>query len=153
MQILSQERKMNIPKKCICGIGVITAALLSAPAFAATNFVQTNLIADAAGAAAVVDPNLVGTWGISVSSGSPFWVSNTANGTSTVYTVSDATPATLTAPVISSTVVAVPPSANNKGSKTGLPTGQVVNGYGVGNLDVVPASGSTAAVGSNFIFA
>src|SRR5712671_2564876 len=143
---------MSTSKKCIYG-GLLATALLLAPAFAATNFVRTDLLADSAGTAAVcgacVDPNLVGTWGISVSAGSPFWVSNTANGTSTVYTVSDATPATLTAPVISSTVVAVPPSANNKGSKTGLPTGQVVNGYGVGNLDVVPASGSTAAVGSN----
>src|SRR5205823_5348641 len=112
----------------------------------------TDLISNTDGVAAVTDPNLVGTWGISISASSPFWVSNTGNGTSTVYTVSDGTPATLTAPVISTTVVAVPPSANNKG-KTGTPTGQVVNGYGVGNLDVVPASGSTAAVGSNFIFA
>jgi uncharacterized protein (TIGR03118 family) len=142
---------MTVLKKCICGAGL--AALLSASAFAATNFVRTDLIADKDGVAAVTDPNLVGTWGISVSSGSPFWVCNAANGTSTVYTVSDATPATLTAPVVSSTVVAIPPSANNKASKTGIPTGQVDNGYGVGNLDVVPASGSTAAVGSNFIFA
>jgi uncharacterized protein (TIGR03118 family) len=144
---------MSTSKKCICGLGVLAIALLSAPAFAATNFVRTDLIADTAGAAAVVDPNLVGTWGISVSSGSPFWVSNAGNGTSTVYTVSSATPATLTAPTVSSTVVAVLPSANNKASKTGIPTGQVDNGYGVGNLDITPASGSTAAVGSNFIFA
>src|SRR5450631_3094051 len=99
---------MSTLKNCICGLGVLTTALLSAPAFAATNFVRTDLIADTAGAAAVVDPNLVGTWGISISAGSPFWVSNAANGTSTVYTVSDATPATLTAPVISTTVVTVP---------------------------------------------
>jgi uncharacterized protein (TIGR03118 family) len=143
---------MTILKKCICGAGAI-AALLSASAFAATNFVRTDLIADKDGVAAVTDPNLVGTWGISASASSPFWVSNTANGTSSVYTVSDATPATLTAPVVSTTLVAVPPSANNKASKTGLPTGQVVNGYGVGNLDVTPASGTTPAVGSNFIFA
>jgi uncharacterized protein (TIGR03118 family) len=144
---------MSTSKNCICGIGVLAAALLSAQAFAATNFIRTDLIADKDGVAAVTDPNLVGTWGISISAGSPFWVSNTANGTSTVYTVSDATPATLTAPVVSSTVVAVPPSANNKASKTGLPTGQVVNGYGAGNLDITPAAGTTAAVTSNFIFA
>src|ERR1700686_3011496 len=113
------------PVYCACALAL---ALLAAPVFAATNFVQTNLVADVASlAAAVTDPNLVGTWGISASASSPFWVSNTANGTSTVYTVSDATPATLTAPVVSTTVVAVPPSANNKASKTGLPTGQVIN--------------------------
>jgi uncharacterized protein (TIGR03118 family) len=138
---------MNIPKKCICGIGVMAATLLSAPAFAATNFIQTNLIADTDGAAAVVDPNLVGTWGISVSAGSPFWVSNAANGTSSVYTVSDATPATLTAPVVSATLVTVPPSANNKSTKVGFPTGQVNNGYGVGNFETAPGAASS------FIFA
>src|SRR5437870_12657484 len=116
---------MIILRKCIRGAGVLAVALLSAPSFGATNFIQTNLIADTEGTAAVVDPNLVGTWGISVSAGSPFWVSNAANGTSTVYTVSDATPATLTAPTVSATVVTVPASANNKTTKTGFPTGQV----------------------------
>jgi uncharacterized protein (TIGR03118 family) len=138
---------MSISKNCICCIAALSAALLSAPAFAATNFVQTNLIADQAGSAAVVDPNLVGTWGISVSSGSPFWVSNAANGTSTVYTASDANPATLATPTVSTTVVTVPPSANNKAAKTGIPTGQVNNGYGVGNFEITPGTASS------FIFA
>src|SRR5215468_1743109 len=106
-----------------------SAVLFAAPGFGATNFVRTDLIADQPGSAAVVDPNLVGTWGISVSSGSPFWVSNAGNGTSTVYTASDANQATLTNPTVSTTVVTVPPSANAKGAKTGVPTGQVANGY------------------------
>ena len=139
---------MSTSKKCICGIGVIAAALLSAPAFAATNFVQTNIIADTAGAANVVDPNLVGTWGISVSAGSPFWVSNTGNGTSTIYSLQDANPATLTAPTVSATpAVTVPASANNKTTKVGFPTGQVNNGYGVGNFETAPGAASS------FIFA
>src|SRR5439155_5488775 len=142
-KLISGEVKMSIPKNCICGIGVVAAALLSAPAFAATNFVQTNLIADTPGAAAVVDPNLVGTWGISVSAGSPFWVSNTGNGTSTVYTVSDATPATLTTPTVSATLVTVPNSASNKTTKVGFPTGQVNNGYGVGNFETAPGAASS----------
>ena len=122
---------------------IFAAALLSSPMFAATNFTQTNLVADVAGAAAVTDPNLVGTWGISMSAGSPFWVSNTANGTSTLYTVTTAAPAV---PVVSSTVAVVPPSAMNKG-KTGLPTGQVNNSYGAGNFEVV------ATHPASFIFA
>src|SRR5215510_10769753 len=126
---------------------IFVAAVWAAPLFAATNFTMTPLIADQAGAAAVTDPNLVGTWGISVSAASPFWVSNTANGTSTVYTANAATPATLTAPTVSATVVAIPPSANNKTSKTGTPTGQVANGYGVGNFEITPGAASS------FIFA
>src|SRR5579872_677907 len=114
MQMIAKGNcNMTISKKSLCGAAALAAALLSAPMFGATNFVQTNLIADTAGVAAVVDPNLVGTWGISVSAGSPFWVSNAANGTSTVYTVSDANLPTLTAPTVSSTVVTVPASANN----------------------------------------
>src|SRR5436309_10698206 len=109
---------------------VFAVALWAAPLFAATNFTMTPLIADQAGVAAVADPNLVGTWGISTSAASPFWVSNAANGTSTVYTVSDANQATLTTPTISATVVTVPASANNSTTKTGYPTGQVSNGYG-----------------------
>lgn len=137
---------MSISKNYI-SIGAVVAALVSTPAYAATNFVQTNLIADTAGAAAVVDPNMVGTWGISVSAASPFWVSNAANGTSTVFTISDATPATLTAPTISATVVTVPASKGNTASKVGYPTGQVNNGYGVGNFEVTPGTASS------FIFA
>lgn len=138
---------MRTSRNCIYNIGALAAALLAFPVFAATNFVRTDLIADEAGSAAVVDPNLVGTWGISVSSGSPFWVSNAANGTSTVYTASDANPATLTSPTVSTTVVTIPASANNKTSKTGIPTGQVNNGYGVGNFEVSPGTASS------FIFA
>lgn len=138
---------MRITKSCIYSMGALATALLSAPAFAATNFIQTNLIADTEGAANVVDPNLVGTWGISISAASPFWVSNTGNGTSSVYTVSDATPATLTNPVVSATLVTIPNSANNKVTKVGFPTGQVNNGYGVGNFETAPGAASS------FIFA
>jgi uncharacterized protein (TIGR03118 family) len=145
---------MSTSKKCIYGLGVLATALLSAPAFAATNFVRTDLIADTDGVAAVTDHNLVGTWGISISAGSPFWVSNTGNGTSSVYTVSaTSNPPSLTVPLVSATLVTVPPSANNKTTKVGFPTGQVNNGYGVGNFDITPATATTPAAGSSFIFA
>lgn len=134
---------MSLGKKAINGAGVFAVALLAVPMFAATNFVQKNLVADVAGVAAVTDPNLVGTWGMSESAGSPFWVSNPGNGTSTLYTVTEAAP---TVPVVSSLVVVVPPSSINKG-KTGLPAGQVNNGYGAGNFEVV------ATHPSQFIFA
>ena len=127
---------MTILKKRIRDAGVL-AALLSASAFAATNFVRTDLVADTAGAAAITDPNLVGTWGISSTATSPFWVSNTANGTSTLYTVTSATQAM---PTITAVVAVVPPSVNNKNAKAGLPTGQVANGYGTGNFEVVASA-------------
>src|SRR6266853_2927447 len=109
---------MYLSRKSVLCAGAFALALFATPMFAATNFVQVNLVADVAGVAAVTDPNLVGTWGISESSGSPFWVSNTGNGTSTLYTVTDANPSTLTMPTINTaTVVVIPPSASNKTTK------------------------------------
>jgi len=134
---------MYLYEKSVYRACALALALLASPAFSATNFVQTNLVADVAGVAAVTDPNLVGSWGISQSATSPFWVSNTANGTSTLYTVTEAAPGV---PVVSTTVAVIPPSAANKG-KAGLPTGQVNNGYGAGNFEV--AAGHPAS----FLFA
>ena len=64
---------------------VFAAALIGAPAFAASNFVQHNLVADTDGIADNTDPNLVGSWGISASPASRIWVSNTSNGLATEY--------------------------------------------------------------------
>ncbi|HYL37515.1 MAG TPA: TIGR03118 family protein [Bryobacteraceae bacterium] len=129
-------------KKSIYRAG-IAAALLAAPMFAATNFLVTNLVSDQDGVAAITDPNLKGTWGISESATSPFWVSNVAGGTSTLYAVTEAAPAV---PTIPNLVVTIPP-----GSKPlfpiGLPTGQVNNSYGAGNFEVV------AGHPGSFIFA
>ena len=103
-----------------CSI-ILASTLTPGASFGATNFVQKNLVSDQDGIADNKDPNLVGTWGMSTSPASPFWVSNTSNGTSTLYN---------TAGVPNALVAVVPPSAINKG-KTGTPTGQVWNGLGV----------------------
>jgi hypothetical protein len=65
--------------------GILVTALAPGAAFAATNFVQKNLVSDQDGVADNTDPNLAGSWGISSSPTSPFWVSNRTNGTSTLY--------------------------------------------------------------------
>ncbi|HEY3781375.1 MAG TPA: TIGR03118 family protein [Fimbriimonadaceae bacterium] len=52
----------------------------------AGKFVQTNLVADAAGAGAVtVDTNLKNPWSLAFTSNGPFWVANNGTGTATVY--------------------------------------------------------------------
>ena len=47
---------------------------------------QTNLVSDIPGMAAVTDPNLVNPWGMSRSSGSPWWISDNQPGVTTLYT-------------------------------------------------------------------
>src|SRR5882672_1311581 len=73
------------------GVAALVIALLPltsiTPARAAASglYHQTNLVSDLPGLALILDPDLVNPWGISMSGGSPFWVSNNGTGTSTLY--------------------------------------------------------------------
>ena len=82
---------------------------------------QTNLVSDLPGVAAVTDPNLVNAWGISASPASPFWVSDNNAGVSTLYQVPGAGNAAVS---INPLVVNIPTPAADTG---GTPTGTVFN--------------------------
>jgi uncharacterized protein (TIGR03118 family) len=101
----------------IASVGLFTfSAALSAQQV--QHFTQTNLVSDTSGTAAVMDPNLVNPWGLSRSSGSPWWASDNGPGLATLYTG--------TGTIVSTVVVTIPPSS--AGSGTGTPTGQLFNG-------------------------
>lgn len=104
----------------------VSIGLMPCLAQAGTGYVQANLVSDGAVPAATIDPNLKNPWGISLSSSSPFWVSDNAAGVATLYNGAG-TPVSL--------VVTVP----------GGPTGQVNNG----TSDFVLNDNAKA----NFIFA
>src|SRR5450631_2876333 len=74
------------------------------------HYTQTNLVSDQSGAS-FTDPNLVNPWGLSRSSGSPWWVSDNGTGLSTLY---DGTGS------IKGLVVTIPP-ADPKSGLTGTP--------------------------------
>lgn len=89
-------------------------ALISAPKLLlADSFTQVNLVSNVPGLANITDPNLKNPWGVSFSATSPFWVSNQAGGTATLYNG---------AGTITPLVVSIPPGAPPSG-----PTGQVFN--------------------------
>jgi uncharacterized protein (TIGR03118 family) len=82
---------------------------------------QTNLASDLPGVAAFTDPNLVNSWGISESSGSPFWISDNNSGLASVYSL----PGTASAPVsLFPSGVSIPTPVSETG---GTPTGTVFN--------------------------
>jgi len=88
---------------------------------------QVNLVSDLPGIAALQDTNLVNAWGMSFSSGSPFWVSDNGTGKSTLYSVTnDSLGQSHVAK--NSLVVTIPGEGN--------PTGQLFNGTGDFNEDV-----------------
>jgi uncharacterized protein (TIGR03118 family) len=110
---------------------------------------QTNLVSDLPGAAAVTDPNLVNAWGISESSGSPFWISDNNAGVSTLYVVPGANSAPVT---INPLVVNIPTPA---GATGGTPTGTVFNTAAAGGAFKVTGlnkSGQTASAAAAFLF-
>jgi len=76
--------------------GVKLAAILALAVFVpnlakAQHYTQKNLVSDIAqpdnadGSKVLLDPNLKNPWGLTRSSGSPFWIGNNNSGTSTLY--------------------------------------------------------------------
>ncbi len=90
----------------------------------ADTFVQSDLVSDIAGEAAITDQSLVNPWGISNTATSPFWVSDQGTNTATLYAV--------TGNLDVSKVTAVNPPTGNISIPTTAsgpqgPTGQVAN--------------------------
>ena len=64
---------------------------------AQASYVQTNLVSDIPGFAAITDTMLKNPWGMSFSPTSPFWISNQGTNTSTLYTLAGGTVSKVTA--------------------------------------------------------
>ena len=89
---------------------------------AEADFVQTNLVSDIPGLAAITEPKLHNPWGISHTATSPIWISNQGTNTSTLYQV---TPTLMKAmPMGTDGNIGIPTSGS--GPAQG-PTGQVAN--------------------------
>ena len=125
----------------------------------AQHYKQTNLVSDLSNqGAAVLDPNLKNPWGLTRSSGSPFWVGNNNSGTSTLYDGSgnpqnffpdphpDSNGNGINSPF--NNFVMVPPPGFAPGTQS-APTGVVFNGSPTDFL-LVPGVKGTQAI---FLFA
>jgi len=100
----------------IASLGMFT---LASTLTAQQHYAQHNLVSDVPGMADATDPNLVNAWGMSRSSGSPWWVSDNGTGVTTLYNTTNNTIAPL--------VVTIP-SGDPNTNPTGTPTGQIFNG-------------------------
>jgi uncharacterized protein (TIGR03118 family) len=122
---------------------VLALGLSLLPAVAkAQHYTQTNLVSNIAGQAPVQDVNLQNPWGLVASpSGSPWWVSNNADGTSTLYSIS-ATGAASIVPInpAPNEFVTVPNAPSQPAP--GSPTGIMFNGS---TTDFLLAPGAPAA--------
>jgi uncharacterized protein (TIGR03118 family) len=137
----------------------LTLELLETRSLLSANVLQTNLVSDLPGVAAVQDPNLVNPWGIAESPsspgrpGSPFWIADNNAGVSTLYSV----PGKNNTPVsINGLVVSIPTPVDPLGA-SGAPTGTVFNlDLGGGGFQVSgfsnPKTGSPAPTSAPAIF-
>ena len=102
-------------------VGRIAPALLLAIVFSgaaqAQRYTVTPLVTDTGIGGTTQDTNLVNPWGVSRSSGSPFWVADNGTGKSTLYDGNG---------VPQSLVVTIAPVSETSGPAT--PTGTVFNG-------------------------
>lgn len=124
---------------------LLTSFLFTTVATRASAYVQTDLVSDIPGLAAITDPALVNPWGIARSGTSPFWLSNQGTNTSTLYSVVGGTKV--------SKVDINPPSGNVMIPTTSIgpqgPTGQVNNG----NSASFPVDNGGNGGSAHFIFA
>ena len=126
--MISIEICMHARRLSLASVAVfsLTSVLTAQPT---QHYKQTNLVSDMPGVAATTDPNLVNAWGMSRSSGSPWWISDNGPGLTTLYTgTGAAVPLGEPCPAGTNTNCVIIPSGDTSISPTGVPTGQVFNG-------------------------
>ena len=132
---------MQFAMKSLKFFAAFALSLFLLPALTqAQHYKQTNLVSDIMGMAPVHDPNLVNPWGLTRSSGSPWWVADNNSGFSTLYNGSGQI-----IPINGTGTVTVPPPKNAPAGTLATPTGVVFNG----SPDFVLPNGNPA----RFIFA
>ena len=112
---------------------------------AEADFIQTNLVSDIPGLAAITEPELHNPWGISHTATSPFWTSNQGTQTATLFAVTAGNGVTKAAPAGTNGNIAIPPG----GIGAVGPTGQVAN-TNTASFQLTPGDATTSA---HFIFA
>ena len=133
-------------------------SLFLLPSFAqAQHYRQKNLVSDisqpnnADGTAVLVDPNLKNPWGLTRSSGSPWWIGNNNSGTSSLFNGAGSPINIFTeAGGVAGNFVIVPPPGFAPAGTQSTPTGVVFNGS---PTDFLLNKGTPAGKPAVFIFA
>jgi uncharacterized protein (TIGR03118 family) len=132
-------------KRSLVTTAIAVGTLYAGAWRAEADFIQTDLVSDIAGLAALTDPELKNPWGMSHNAASPIWTSNQGTNTATLYAVTPDNNVTKASPAGTNGNIAIPPG----GIGAVGPTGQVANtntsSFAVGN----GGNGASA----NFIFA
>ncbi len=141
--MLTKNKRQARPVRPILDCLEERTLLSAAAAVTGNDFLQVNLVANVAGAAANTDPNLIHPTGISVGPAGPFWVSDSGANVSTLYN---------TAGNPNALVVAIPGPNGSAPNVTTSPTGQI-SPAADGTVFLIPGTGPGHGVPANFLFA
>jgi hypothetical protein len=112
---------------------VIAVGILYAGAWRAeADFIQTNLVSDIPGLAALTEPELHNPWGISHNATSPIWISNQGTNTTNLFAVSPTlmkvSPAGTNGNILIPTTASGPQGPTGQVANTNTSSFQVANG-------------------------
>src|ERR1700731_1381117 len=83
-----KNERINASTKILRVLAALTFVSVWLPTMAwAQHYKQTNLVSNLSGVAPTTDPNLQNAWGLVHGPSTPWWVSNNAGGTSTLYSI------------------------------------------------------------------
>src|ERR1700731_249758 len=88
----------HLPRSLLPILLMLGTCFLGAPR-AQADFLQTDLVSDIPGLAALTDPELHNPWGMSHTATSPFWTSNQGTNTTTLFAVTPDNNVTKAAPL------------------------------------------------------
>jgi uncharacterized protein (TIGR03118 family) len=137
---------LSLQKSAIAAVAVVLLSASASPAKA--NYIQTNLVSDIAGLAALQDPELVNPWGVSHSPASPIWVSDQGTSTTTLYSVTSSLTVTKAKPAGTNGNILIPTTSMGPQG----PTGQVNNPTPPAGTTTFPVIGGNGG-SAHFIFA
>jgi uncharacterized protein (TIGR03118 family) len=113
----------------------------------AAPYVQTDLVSDIPGLAAITEPELHNPWGLSHTGTSPIWTSNQGTSTANLFSITPALAVTKAAPQGTNGNITIPPG----GAGAVGPTGQVANTNTASFL--IPVSSGGDGNSAHFMFA
>jgi uncharacterized protein (TIGR03118 family) len=125
--------KCPLLKRSFVTISVAVGLLCASAWRAQADFVQTDLVSDIAGLAAITDPSLINPWGVSHTATSPFWTSNQGTNTATLFAVTGSTNVAKVNINPPFGFVAIPTTASGPQGPTGTVANTNASSFLVGN--------------------
>src|SRR5215469_11263129 len=118
------NKSARFKRQSLVTTGIAVGTLCVGAWRAEADFIQTNLVSDIPGLAALTEPELVNPWGISHTATSPIWVSNQGTNTTNLFAVTAGNDVMKVSPMGTDGNIAIPTAGS--GPAQG-PTGQVAN--------------------------